>query len=302
MIHPSAEAFAAVNGVELCYQTFGSSKDPALLLVMGLGAHMIQWDDEFCAGLAERGFFVIRFDNRDVGKSTKIDADPAVVAAMFPEAFAGRPVNPPYRLADMARDALGLLDFLGIARAHIVGASMGGAIAQELTLLAPARVLSLTSIMSSTGERDLPPPGSEFAAIFLSRPPRNAGEYVAANLRAWALMRAPGDVDPEDLRRDRDRAERAAARAPLCAEGGARQMLATMSSGGRRARLAQITAPTLVIHGRGDRLVPLIGGEDTARAVPGAKFLALDGMGHNLPKRLWPRIIEAIAEIAGSSG
>jgi pimeloyl-ACP methyl ester carboxylesterase len=294
----SNESFAAVNGVNLCYETFGERKNPALLLIMGLGAHMIQWDDAFCAGLAERGFFVIRFDNRDVGRSSKIDADPAAIAAMIPRAYAGRSVNPPYRLIDMARDALGLLDFLGLDRVSVVGASMGGGIAQELTLLAPERVSSLTSIMSSTGERDLPPPGPEFAAIFLAPPPRDAAEYVEANLRAWALMRAPGYDNPEEDLRDRERAERAAARAPLCSEGSARQMLATMASPGRRARLAQITVPTLVIHGTGDRLLPLVRGEDTAHAIPGAKFLALEGMGHNLPKRLWPRIIDAIAEIA----
>jgi pimeloyl-ACP methyl ester carboxylesterase len=297
-IPPSAEAFAAVNGVELCYQTFGSPRDPPLLLIMGLGAHMIQWDDEFCSDLAERGLFVIRFDNRDVGRSTKIEADPAAVAAMIAEAYAGRPVAPPYRLVDMARDALGLLDALGVARAHIVGASMGGGIAQVLALLAPERALSLTSIMSSTGERDLPPPGPEFAAIFLSPPPRDAAEYVEANLRAWALMRAPGYDDPAETRRDRERAERAAARAPLCPEGGARQMLATLASGGRRARLAGLHTPTLVIHGTGDRLTPLVCGEDVARAIPGARLLALDGMGHNLPKALWPQIVEAIASFA----
>jgi len=265
---------------------------------MGLGAHMIQWDDEFRAELAGRGFFVIRFDNRDVGRSSKIDFDPA---AMLRDAFAGRPVDPPYRLADMARDALGLLDALGIARANVVGASMGGAIAQELALIAPERVSSLTSIMSTTGERDLPPPGPQFAEIFMAPPPRDEAEYVQANLRAWKLMRAPGEEDPEEDRRDLERAERAARRAPLCPEGGARQMLAMMASGGRRARLAKVAAPTLVIHGTGDRLVPLVCGEDTARAIPGARLLALEGMGHNLPKRLWPRLLDAIAEIARRS-
>jgi len=291
----SNEAFAAVNGIELCHQTFGARENPAVLLIMGLGAHMIQWDDEFCSDLAGRGFHVIRFDNRDVGRSTKIDFDPA---AMLRDAFAGRPIDPPYRLVDMARDALGLLDALDVSRVNVVGASMGGGIAQELALLAPERVSSLTSIMSTTGERDLPPPGPEFAAIFLSAPPRDAAEYVDANLRAWKLMRAPGDEDPEEDRRDRERAEREAARAPLCPEGGARQMLATIASGGRRAQLGKITAPTLVIHGTGDPLTPLPRGEDVTRAIPGARLLALEGMGHNLPKRLWPRILDAIAETA----
>lgn len=299
MTQRSAEAFVAVNGVELCHQTFGERENLAILLIMGLGAHMIQWDDEFCCALADRGLFVIRFDNRDVGRSSKFDFDPA---AMLSAAFSGRPVDPPYGLADMARDALGLLDSLGIARAHIVGASMGGAIAQELALLAPERVLSLTSIMSSTGERDLPLPGPEFAAIFLAPPPRNAAEYVDANLRAWAFMRAPGNDDPDEVRRDRDRAERAAARAPLCPEGGARQMLATLISGGRRARLAKITAPALIIHGAGDRLLPPVCGEDAARAIPGARLLVLEGMGHDLPRRLWPQIIDAIATMASLGG
>jgi len=300
-IHGSGERLVEVNGVELCYETFGRPADPALLLIMGLGAHMIQWDDGFCAELAERGFFVIRFDNRDVGRSAKIEAPAAEVAAALAATFEGRPAKVPYGLEDMAGDALGLLDHLGIARAHVVGFSLGGMIAQVIALDAPGRVASLTLIGTRSGERDLPGPGPEFAAIFAAPPPRDAAEYVRANVAAWKMMR-PAWIDADEDARDLERAERASRRAPLCPEGGARQFLAAATAPGRRARLASVTAPTLVIQGDSDPLMPLVCGEDLARSIPGAKLTVIERLGHNLPKALWGRLADAIADNAKRAG
>jgi pimeloyl-ACP methyl ester carboxylesterase len=291
----SSEAFTAVNGVELCHQTFGRPADPAMLLIMGLGAHMIQWDDDFCADLAGRGFFVIRFDNRDVGRSTMIDAPIDATLAALTALMAGEPAKPPYLLADMARDAIGLLDHFGKTRAHIVGFSLGGMIAQTIALEAPERVASLTLIGTSTGERDLPRFGPEFDAIFNAPPPRDEAEYVEANVRAWKLMRPAWDDRQEDVR-DGVRAERAARRAPLRPDGGLRQHLAALASGGRRARLADVKAPTLVIHGDSDPLLKPACGEDLARSIPNAKLMLLERMGHTLPRALHVSIIDAIAE------
>ena len=289
------EKMAKVNGLEICYQTFGREDDPALLLIMGLGAQMIVWDDEFCEQLAERGYFVIRFDNRDVGRSSRIDVPPGDLAKAFAGMAKGETPSAPYLLKDMAGDAIGLLDALGVARAHIVGASMGGMIAQEIAIGWPQRVLSLTSIMSTTGDPSLPPPSPETAAVFLAPPPRTVAEYVEANMKAWNVFRLGGF--PEEIVRDRARAIRAAARGfdPV---GGARQFMAVLASGSRKPRLAGIRAPTLVIHGADDPLVPLAAGEDTARSIPGAKLVVIDRMGHTLPMRVWPRVIDEIAEIA----
>jgi pimeloyl-ACP methyl ester carboxylesterase len=291
------ETFAAVNGVELCCQTFGRAADPAMLLIMGLGAHMIQWDDDFCADLAERGFFVIRFDNRDVGRSTMIEAAMDETVAALTALMAGRPAKAPYLLADMALDAVGLLDHFGKPSAHIVGFSLGGMIAQTIALEAPERVASLTLIGTSTGERDLPRPGPEFDAIFAAPPPRDVAEYIEANLRAWKLMRPAWDHPQEDAR-DRARAERAAHRAPLCPDGGLRQQLAALASGGRRARLADVSAPTLVIHGDADPLLKPACGEDLAQSIPGAKLMRIPRMGHTLPRALHRAIIDSIVENA----
>jgi pimeloyl-ACP methyl ester carboxylesterase len=291
----SGERIAVANGLKLCFQTFGESTDPAMLLIMGLGAQMIVWDDEFCEALAARGFFVVRFDNRDVGKSSKIDVTPPDIAKALFALKPGEQLAAPYLLADMAEDAVGLLDALGIGRAHIVGASMGGMIAQEIAIRHSERVLSLTSIMSTTGDPGLPPPSPDVMSVFLAPPPRTVEEFVQANLRAWALFRGP--AFPEEQPRDLARALRAAARG-LCPEGGARQFAAVIASGSRKAALAGIRAPTLVIHGADDPLVPLVAGEDTARSIPGAKLVVLDRMGHALPRAVWPRVIDEIAAIA----
>jgi pimeloyl-ACP methyl ester carboxylesterase len=283
----AGEALATVGGLRICYQTFGRPSDPPLLLIMGLGAQMIVWDDDFCLALAARGFWVVRFDNRDVGKSSRID--------WTPPAAAGEAIVAPYLLHDMAGDAVGLMDALNIASAHIVGASMGGMIAQELAIHWPARVRSLTSIMSTTGDPGLPPPSPEAMAVFTAPPPRTPEEYVEANVKAWLFLRGPDF--PEDERRDRARAMRAAARGfePL---GGQRQLLAIIASGSRKPALAGVAAPTLVIHGADDPLVPLAAGKDTAAAIPGARLVVLQRMGHALPVETWPRIIDEIVGVA----
>jgi pimeloyl-ACP methyl ester carboxylesterase len=293
----AGEALAKVGDLEICYQTFGRPGDPPLLLIMGLGAQMIVWEDDFCAALATRGFWVVRFDNRDVGKSTKIDwappADPGkAVATRKP----GDKIPAPYLVKDMAADAVGLMDVLGIDRAHVVGASMGGMIAQELAIRWPRRVRTLTSIMSTTGDPRLPPPSPEVIKVFTAPPPKTPEEYVEANVAAWRIFRGPGY--PDDERRDRARAVRAAARG-FCPEGTQRQLLAVYASGSRKQTLPGITAPTLVIHGADDPLVPLAAGQDTAATIPGARLVVLPRMGHSLPVAVWPRVIEEIAAIAG---
>jgi pimeloyl-ACP methyl ester carboxylesterase len=289
------EKIAPANGLELCYQTFGEPGRPPLLLIMGLGAQMIVWDDEFCEALATRGYRVIRFDNRDIGKSSKIDAPPPDLAKALFGWKPGERLAAPYLLHDMAADAVGLLDYLNIGRAHIVGASMGGMIAQEIAIRHPERVRSLTSIMSTSGDPSLPPPSPQAAGVFLAPPPRTAEEYVEANVAVWRIFR--GEGYPDEEARDRARAVRAAGRG-FYPEGGARQMLAVFASGSRKAALPGIKAPTLVIHGADDPLVPLAAGEDTARSIPGAKLVVIDRMGHALPRTVWPRVIDEIAAIA----
>ncbi len=288
------ERIAPANELEICYQTFGEDTDPPLLLIMGLGAQMVLWDDEFCSQLAARGYRVIRFDNRDVGKSSKIGAPPLDLASAL-QLRPGETLAAPYLLRDMAADAIGLLDFLRIGRAHVVGASMGGMIAQELAIHWPQRVRTLTSIMSTTGDPTLPPPNPEMLAFFLAPPPRTPEEFVEANVLIGRAFRNGGF--PEEESRARARAVRMAARG-ISPEGGARQMLAVVASGSRKASLPQIKAPTLVIHGADDPLVPLAAGEDTARSIPGARLVVIEKMGHALPMAVWPRVIDEIAAIA----
>ena len=244
--------------------------------------------------LAERGFFVVRFDNRDIGKSTRIAAPPPDLGAGD-----GGPERPPYTLDDMARDTVGLMDALGLKRAHLVGASMGGMIAQVVAIQFPERVMSLTSIMSTTGERGLPPPKPEVWAAMTAPPPLTAEAFIEANVRVAELLR--GYADAEEEARARTRSARAAARG-LNPAGGARQLAAIITSGDRRTALAAIKMPVLVIHGVNDPLVPVEGGKATARAIPGAKLLLLERMGHTLPRAVWPAIIDAVAVHAHAAG
>jgi pimeloyl-ACP methyl ester carboxylesterase len=288
--------FAPANGLSLCYDSFGDPKAPPLLLIMGLGAQMILWDEEFCSQLAARGFWVIRFDNRDIGRSTYgtqiVQIDLGAFAMLQ---LQGKPIPSPYKLRDMAADAAGLLDHLGIESAHIAGASMGGMIAQEMAVHFPARVRTLTSIMSSTGNPTLPGPTPEAAAVLLGAPPVGRDAYIETFCRNWKVLRA--GTFPADEARDPLRAARMYERG-LNPPGVARQLLAIFASGNRTTSLGSVRAPTLVIHGVPDPLVRVEAGRATAAAIPGARMLEVARMGHALPMEIWPEVIGAISEHA----
>ena len=287
---------ARANGMEIEYQTFGDPADPTLLLVMGLGGQMILWHEEFCEALAARGHHVVRFDNRDVGLSTKLDHTglPDVMGALSAVAQ-GRPIDAPYRLRDMADDAAGLLDALDLESAHVVGASMGGMIAQTLAIEHPDRALTLTSIMSTTGEPGLPQARPEAMGALLTPAPTERAAAIEHGLRLWRTIGSPGF--PFDEGEVRERAALAFDRGQSPA-GVARQLVAILASGSRRAALASVRAPTLVIHGAADPLIPVEAGRATAAAVPGAELLVIDGMGHDLPRALWPTFVDAIVKHA----
>jgi pimeloyl-ACP methyl ester carboxylesterase len=288
-----AESFCAVGDIELCYETFGDPADPAMLLIMGMGTQMLAWQDDFCSELAGRGFFVVRYDNRDIGRST-IFADAPVPT--LGEILRRDKRAASYTLAEMAADGVGLLDHLAIERAHLVGASMGGMIAQTIAARRPERALSLVSIMASTGSRWRGQPALRTYGKFLRPMPADRAGFIdqAAGLFAW--IGSPGfDRDEAGLRdllgRMYDRSHDPGS--------STRQLAAILASGDRTAELRRITAPTLVIHGTADRLVAPSGGRATARAIPGARLMMIEGMGHDLPRGAWPRIIDAIVENAG---
>jgi pimeloyl-ACP methyl ester carboxylesterase len=283
---------ARTNGIELCYEIFGDAEAEPMLLIMGLGAQMIHWDDDFCRQLAARGFRVIRFDNRDIGKSSRLSGGKRLTAVeLLKLKFLKIPVAAPYKLSDMAQDVIGLMDTLRIKSAHLVGASMGGMIAQEIAITFPERVRSLTSIMSTTGNPKIPPPTREASAILMAPPPATKEEYFVRFAQTWKVLRA-GSF-PEDEALDRSRAERTFERG-LNPAGVGRQLRAILASGSRKERLRSVKAPTLVIHGTVDPLVRPEGGKDTAASIPGAKLLMVKGMGHALPIPMWPQIIDAI--------
>lgn len=283
------------GSVDLAHEGFGSPDAPALLLVMGLATQMLGWPDEFCQTIADAGFHVIRFDNRDIGLSTHLDEAGAPDLAAL---LSGQPVDAPYSLGDMADDAAGLLAALGIDRAHVVGASMGGMIAQELALRHPDRVQSLTSIMSTTGPA-VGPPRPEAAAALFSPPPSNEEEAGQRAIAVYSVIGSPGyPLDEEGL------AARAAEsfRRANDPAGVMRQLTAIQTSGDRAERLADLDVPALVIHGEDDPLVQLEGGIATAKAIPGARLVTFAGMGHDLPRALWPRIIAEITDHAAAAG
>jgi pimeloyl-ACP methyl ester carboxylesterase len=283
---------ARANGIDICYEIFGDPNAEPMLLIMGLGAQMIHWDDEFCRQLAARGFRVIRFDNRDIGKSSKMSGGKRLTAVeMLKLRFLKIPLAAPYKLLDMAKDTIGLMDVLGIKSAHLVGASMGGMIAQEIAISFPERVRSLTSIMSTTGNPKVPPPTREATAVLMAPPPATKEEYFDRYAKTWKILRV-GSF-PEDEALDRSRAERTYQRG-LNPAGVGRQLRAVLASGSRSERLRAVKAPSLVIHGTVDPLVHPVGGKDTAASIPGAKLLMIDGMGHALPIPMWPQIIDAI--------
>ena len=287
------------TGIELEYETFGSDNDPTLLLVMGFTAQLIHWDVGFCELLAAEGYRVVRFDNRDAGLSTHLDgqaADPmAVMAAMT---SGGPAPEVPYLLSDMAADAIGLLDHLGVDRAHIVGASMGGMIVQTMAIEHPERIASMVSVMSMPGDTSVGQPAPEAMAVLLRTPPADRAAYIEASAGA-AVFASKKYVDVERMRQF---AAMAFDRA-FYPEGATRQLSAIWASGDRSAQLREVRVPTLVIHGRDDTLITLSGGERTAELIPGADLLVLADMGHDLPQPLWPKVVSAISShITTSAG
>ena len=284
-----AEQFCTVNDdVTLCYETFGDSADPAMLLVMGLSTQMIGWPDEFCEQLAARGYFVVRFDNRDVGRSSQLKdfGVPTIKQLLLRDKRAAR-----YTLEHMAADGIGLLDHLGIERAHVVGVSMGGMIAQTMAVRYPDRVLSLASVISNTGARWSGQPSPRMYPLLLKKPPRDREGYVRHTVDVFTKIGSQGfPIDRDELRRT---AERSFDRG-LNPAGSTRQLAAIIASGDRTPLLRTITAPTVVIHGHKDRLVPTSGGRATAKAIPGARLVIIEGMGHDLPRGAWPQLLDAI--------
>jgi pimeloyl-ACP methyl ester carboxylesterase len=283
---------ARANGIELEYETFGQPSARPLVLIMGLGAQMILWDEEFCAALAARDFFVVRFDNRDIGLSTHLDdAEVPNVWTAIQRSMTNQPVDAPYTLAEMADDTVYLMAALGLERAHVVGASMGGMIAQTLAIRHPERLLTLTSIMSTTGNPEVPPATPDAMRVLMTPVPPEREAYIERSVASWRVIGSPGF--PFDEARIRRRAGRSFDRAFYPA-GVARQLVAIIASGNRKEALRSVTTPTLVIHGDADPLARIEGGRDTAAAVPGAQLLIIEGMGHDLPRGAWPRIIDAI--------
>ncbi|MFE6942055.1 alpha/beta fold hydrolase [Streptomyces chartreusis] len=285
-------------GVSIAYETFGDPGDSPVLLVMGFGAQMLAWHEDFCRALADRERYVIRYDNRDCGLSTKFDDHPVdmgkFIAAVSSGDIAAALAMVPYRLQDMADDALGLLTALGVERAHVVGASMGGMIAQTMAIAHPERVLTLTSMMSSTGEREYGQPSPEAQAVLFGPKPADREGYVAAaeNELVWASKRY-GDaaVLRELAATSYDRAYYPA--------GIGRQLGAMILSGSRADALRELRVPTLVIHGLDDTLIDPSGGRRTAELVPGARLLLVPDMGHDRPRALWPELLDAVEDHTG---
>ena len=287
-----AEQSCDIGGaITLSYETFGSEADPPMLLIMGLGMQMLGWPDEFCEQLADRGFYVVRFDNRDVGRSTRIHGRPPTPGQLLSRRI--RPVL--YTLSDMASDAAGLLRELSLAPAHVVGVSMGGMIAQTLAAQHPESVRSLVSIMSNTGNRWNGQPSVRIYPYLLGRAPEDRDGYLEYMAGLFGAIGSQGS--PQDRERIRDMLARAYDRGHDPA-GRGRQLGAIIASGDRTAELHNITAPTLVIHGSKDRMIALSGGKATAQAIPGARLTVIEGMGHDLPEAAWPQLIPAIADHA----
>ena len=285
----SDEQFVDVGrGIELCYQTLGDPNDPPMLLIQGIGSQMIGWPDGFCELLSVRGFDVIRFDNRDSGRSTWLDAlgTPSVTAG-----FQKRLDDPPYLFTDMADDCAGLLDALGIPAAHVVGASLGGFVAQTLAIEHPERVLSLASVMSSTGSAEVGRPTPAAMEALMTRPPDDRDGYVEAIVAARKVIGSTAFEQDEDW--IRQTAARAYDRG-YNPDGTQRQLVASICSGSRHDRLGEITAPTVVLHGAVDPLIDVSGGKATAEAIGGAELVIIDGWGHDLPRGVWDRLADAI--------
>ncbi len=290
-----SEQFCDVGrGMNLCYETFGDRSDPTALLIMGLGMQMLGWQEDFCLELAGRGFHVVRFDNRDTGRSTHM-GDPAPT---IPQLITRSRHAASYNLADMAADAAGLLSELQLAPAHVIGASMGGMIAQTIAARHPGKVRSLVSIMSNTGSPWSGRPALKILPLLLRRPEAGRESYIERAVRIFAMIGSSGlPRNPQDIRavaaasydRDHD------------AAGYARQLAAISASGDRTRELHAITAPTLVVHGTTDPMVSFSGGRATARAIAGARLMRIKGMGHDMPRVIWPGLIDAISRLAGQA-
>jgi pimeloyl-ACP methyl ester carboxylesterase len=289
-----AEQFCTVSDdVELCSETFGDPSDPAILLVMGLATQMVGWHEDFCAQLAARGFFTIRFDNRDIGRSKAQNYPvPTLKQLLMRDKRAAH-----YTLEHMADDGFALLDHLGIERAHVAGVSMGGMIAQTMAARRPERVLSLASMLSNTGALWSGQPSPRLYPVLLKAPPRDRDGYIEHAAWVFSKIGTPG-FPREDLH---EMAARSYDRG-LNPAGSTRQLAAIIASGDRTPLLRTITAPTVVIHGTADKLVPVSGGKATAKAIPGARLVLIEGLGHDLPRSAWPRMLDAIEENAARVG
>jgi pimeloyl-ACP methyl ester carboxylesterase len=284
--------YAAANGLKIAYETFGNDTDPPVLLIMGLGTQMIAWPDELCQDIADRGHYVIRFDNRDVGLSTHLTGERAPKLA---DLLLKRK-NPPYKISDMAADAVGLLDALGLDSAHIVGASMGGFIAQMVAGMYPDRVRSLTLIMTSTGGRLVGHPKPQlFTKLLRRRIVEDQADAMDAVIETFRIIGSKGYAFDEEYLRDL--AGRSYQRA-YDPGGYLRQLAAIVAQGNRTRHLRNVKVPTLVMHGLNDPLVNVSGGKALAKAIPGAEFIGFQGMGHDLPRELWPRFADEICAVA----
>jgi pimeloyl-ACP methyl ester carboxylesterase len=285
---------AKANGIQIEYETFGDPSSPPLLLVMGLGAQMVMWDDALCDMLAGRGLYVIRFDNRDIGLSSKCDhAGVPDVMGIFTDPQGGAELNIPYTLDDMADDAVGLLDALGIEKAHVFGVSMGGMIVQTIAIRHPLRVWSLISMASGTGDPDLPWGTPEAMAMLVAPMPAEREAHIEHNVKLFrTISGSKYKSDEQEIRRliecSYDRC--------YYPQGMARQSVAIMTAGSRTQALGSVTAPTLVIHGSDDPLLPVEQGRATAEAVPGAELLIIEGMGHDFPADVWPLLVDAVVQ------
>jgi pimeloyl-ACP methyl ester carboxylesterase len=294
-------ATVRANDINIEYETFGDSSAPPLLLIMGFACQLIFWDDELCEELAQRNHYVIRLDNRDVGLSSKLDeAGVPDISKIIEALLQGETVHAPYTFDDMADDAVGLLDTLSIEKAHICGMSMGGMIAQTIAMNHPSRILSLTSIYSTTGNPNLPQPKDDVLGILLTTPPEEREAYIEHNLVLFRAISGPGFHLDEDwikdvVAREYDRA--------FYPDGAVRQMAAILTQKNRKPDLASVTVPSLVIHGADDPLVPIECGMDTAEAIPGAELVVIDGMGHDPPHGgAWPQIVDKIATHTAAAG
>jgi pimeloyl-ACP methyl ester carboxylesterase len=287
------------NGIEIAYGTFGEREGRPLLLVMGLSRQMVAWPEAFCKRLAEIGHFVVRFDNRDVGLSSKMeDAGFPDLTGVMMDYQAGRILNAPYTLSDMAADAIGLMDAIRLEKAHVCGLSMGGMIAQTMAMEYPDRLLSLISMQSTTGEPGLPAASPQVMEVLFSPPPSEREAYIQHMIRVFRTFGGGSDKFHEGTEREISGISYDRSFYPVAF---ARQLTAVLADGSRRRALTALTVPTLVIHGTNDALVPLEHGMDTAKAIPGAKLAVIEGMGHGMSyPELWGEIVEAIASHTAS--